>query len=676
MAELFNFKPKSEIDAERNTLEFISKCKTDLTVFGNDLNWDAWKWPKAGNFTKSGVHSRTKDEADKLDDDFIDFAKAYFRYQQGHKPTGAKNELKALRTIEAALLQSKVSASIHNLSISILDKAAQLMRSSYLSGSDYHGGRELERLAKFVTLKKLIAVDLSGWRNPIVRKADEIQTGQKAKDRREKKLPSEEALIALAEIFATNPSEPKDIFTSSTFAMMMCAPSRITEVLELPVDCEIEEVDSKGVSRYGWRFYAGKEFGGDIKWIPTEMVGIAKEAISRITQLTEESRKLAKWIETNPDKFYRHECCPKVDDDYPLTVKEACQALGLANATRGRCTSSLYSCGLETKDGVHTLKSLWKYALSGQPEGFPWVNRERKIKYSNALFCMRRNLIGKTNCGTSPIILWAPDNNILNNNLSPSKSLKNDTHQSIFDRHGYLAADGKRIKLTSHQARHLLNTFAQRGGLSQLEIAKWSGRADQKQNRTYNHMCEYEMVAIAEALDTSLTLFGPSGEIDKHLPITIQEFNTMEKGAVHVTEFGVCVHDFTMTPCEKYRDCLNCHEQVCIKGENEKLIRIKARLSKVEQLFQAAENALKEGLSGADRWYEYHKNTFERLLELVSILEHPDVEAGAQIKLSNEKSFSPLRRAIDFKLSGNKLDNPEQTKLLDDMAKLLGGGLG
>ena len=239
MAKIFHFKPKLEIDAERNLMAFINQCRTELTVFGNDLDWDAWRWPRAGNFTKSGVHSRTKEEADKLDDNFIDFAKAYFRYQQGHKPTGAKNELKALRMIEAALLQSNVSASIQNLSIPILDGASQLMRDTYLSGSDYHGGRELERLAKFVTSKKLIAADLSGWRNPIARKRDEIQTGEKAKARREKKLPSEEALIALAEIFASEPSEPKDIFTSCTFAMLMCAPSRITEVLELPVDCEV-----------------------------------------------------------------------------------------------------------------------------------------------------------------------------------------------------------------------------------------------------------------------------------------------------------------------------------------------------------------------------------------------------------------------------------------------------
>ena len=275
----------------------------------------------------------------------------------------------------------------------------------------------MERLAKFVTSKKLIANDLSGWRNPIVRKKDEIQTGQKAKERREKKLPPEEALIALAEIFAADPADPKDIFTSCTFAMLMCAPSRITEVLELPVDCEVEEVDSKGVLRYGWRFYAGKGFGGDIKWIPTEMVVIAKEAIKRLTQLTEESRKLAKWIETNPDKFYRHAQCPDVADDYLLNSIQACQALGFSCSTKDLADGSLQGMGLQSRNGVHTLNSLWTYALSRQPENFPIFSQEKKIKYSNALFCMQRNLIGSELRGTSPVILWAPTHNIFNNDL-------------------------------------------------------------------------------------------------------------------------------------------------------------------------------------------------------------------------------------------------------------------
>ncbi len=674
MAEVFSFSPKVELDAIENYNLFIKQCKTELTVFGVDLDWQEWRWPKAGNFTRLGANSRTKDEADKLDEQFIDFAKAYFRYQQGHKPTRAKNELKALRTIERALLQSEGSAFVGNISISTLDQAAQIMREHYMKGAGYHGGRELERLAKFITSKKLVAQDLSGWRNPIQRKIDEIQTGQKAKDRRESKMPSEVALSAMAEIFANGPSNPRDIFTSATFAMLMCAPSRITEVLELPVDCEVEQEDSKGVTRYGWRFYSGKGFGGDIKWIPTEMVGVAKEAIKRVRELTTESRELAKWIEKNPDKFYRHPNCPNVTENEQLSIIQVSQALGLACDTNKAARSSLNNCKLDVRDGVHTLSSLWQYVLTRQPKELPWLSKEKGIKYSNALFCMQRNLLHDQR-GISPVILWPPTNNTFNNDLSPRYSLDTD-HQSIFDRYGYKVSDGGRIKMTSHQARHLLNTIAQRGGLSQLKIAKWSGRAEAKQNRTYNHMSEYEMVALAEELDTSLTLFGPTGEVANHIPVSIQEFNTMEKGAVHVTEFGVCVHDFTMSPCEKYRDCLNCTEQICIKGEIGKLARIKKRLGEVEEQYLAAKKAMDDGLAGADRWYEYHKNTLGRLKELVSIIEDPSVLDGSQIKLRNDKAFSPLRRAVESRAIQPATQNNEDMKMLDDMTKMLGGGLG
>ena len=137
--------------------------------------------------------------------------------------------------------------------------------------------------------------------------------------------------------------------------------------------------------------------------------------------------------------------------------------------------------------------------LSRQPKEFPWLSKEKGIKYSSALFCMQRNLLHDQR-GVSPVVLWRPTNNVFNNDLSPRESL-NANHKSIFDRYGYKAGDGSRVKLTSHQARHLLNTIAQRGGLSQLQIAKWSGRAEATQNRTYNHMSEYELVALAEELD-------------------------------------------------------------------------------------------------------------------------------------------------------------------------------
>jgi hypothetical protein len=481
-------------------------------------------------------------------------------------------------------------------------------------------------------------------------------------------LPNEIALNALAEIFANDPSDNRDIFTTSVFAMLMSAPSRISEVLALPADCEVTEKDSKGVERYGWRFFSGKGYEGDIKWIPTVMVDVAKTAVARAKKLSSEARALALWIEKNPDKFYRHKHCPNVSDTAPLTMKQACQALGLVNDTRKQCTTSLFNRGLETKDGVHTLNSLWVHVKERLPEGFPWFVKDKGIKYSNALFALNKNQL-HGNRGCLPVELHKPTNNFFNNDIVTRDSLA-DSHKNIFDRHGYRSETGERLKVTSHQARHLLNTIAQRGGLSNLELAKWSGRADVKQNRTYNHMTEYELLAMAERIDTSKTMFGPIGGVEKHLPVTAQEFNSLEKAASHVTEYGFCVHDYTMSLCEKYRDCINCTEQVCIKGDSSKLERIKERLVRTEALLKVAEKDVEEGDAGADRWFTYHQKTAIRLRELVSILESPETEEGAQIK---------LRRVVQKKAGesiSNNNSSDEEASILEDVTKMLGGGIG
>lgn len=282
------------------------------------------------------------------------------------------------------------------------------------------------------------------------------------------------------------------------------------------------------------------------------------------------------------------------------------------------------------------------------------------------------------NRGCIPVGLHKPTNNFFNNDLTPREAL-DGKHATIFDRHGYYAKNGERVKLSSHQARHLLNTIAQRGGLSNLEIARWSGRADVKQNRTYNHMTEYELVGMAERLDPTKALFGPVGEVPKHLPVIMQEFNTLEHAAVHATEYGYCVHDYTMSPCEKFRDCVNCIEQVCIKGDDtEKLDRIKKRLEKSERLFFLADAAVESGEMGADRWYQYHKKTVTRLRELVAILENPDIENGAQIKLRGN-DFSQLRRVAEKKFIEaieKKGKESEEAVMLDNLKTLFGGGLG
>ena len=58
------------------------------------------------------------------------------------------------------------------------------------------------------------------------------------------------------------------------------------------------------------------------------MIPVAKKAIRRLLSLSQNARAFAQWCEKYPDKFYRHELCPKVDEKLKLTVLQVCHALG------------------------------------------------------------------------------------------------------------------------------------------------------------------------------------------------------------------------------------------------------------------------------------------------------------------------------------------------------------
>ena len=390
-------------------------------------------------------------------------------------------------------------------------------------------------------------------------------------------------------------------------------------------------------------FFAGKGYGGDIKWIPSPMVPIAKEAVVRLTRLSKNARELALWIEKHPDEYFHHQDCPDVSGDELLTIEEACKFLGVAYTNRKICRVSLAQRGLVARDGFHTLNSLWKYALGKLPKDFPWFDKEKGIKYSNALFALNKSQL-KHNVTTCRIELIRTCRHTFSQQLSKISNGKY-IKQGILDRYGYLSENGESLKTNSHSVRHFVNTISQRGALANHAIAKWSGRANEKQNQVYNHMTEYELVSMAERIDDSLALFGPEGDVHINQPMSSQLFNTLNHAAVHVTEYGFCVHDYVISPCQRYRDCINCREQICIKGIVHNLKRIKERLERTEKLYLLAQKDIKNGSAGVDRWYEYHEKIVVRLKELVEILENPDLEDGTQVRLRSD-SLSQLSRVI------------------------------
>ena len=183
-----------------------------------------------------------------------------------------------------------------------------------------------------------------------------------------------------------------------------------------------------------------------------------------------------------------------------------------------------------------------------------------------------------------------------------------------------------------------------------------------------------EYVELARGVGVGSAL----GKIKANMPVTFADLETVGEGIAHVTEYGFCVHDFSMLPCQKHRDCLNCTEQVCVKGDDGKLQRLKQQRDGVRLQLSKAYNASNSGDYGAgsvDRWTAHQIKTLERVEELILILESPDTANGAVIRMRNDQEFSPLKRALATKSSVPKLAASEKVTEAPDMdvlRKLLG----
>lgn len=373
-----------------------------------------------------------------------------------------------------------------------------------------------------------------------------------------------------------------------------------------------------------------------VKWIIPTMVPVVAEAIARIRRLTEESRRIARWYESNPKKLYLP---PELEDFRTkdlLTMDELRQMLFVDAVDR---TMARQWC---TQNAVSLMKSgrllkvrftdVERVVVAGLPTGFPVLNAENRLKYSEALIILRRNELHPRKA-TYRCIVDAVNINQVNTGLG---SRSKHGFESMFDRLGFSEPEGSPIRVTTHQFRHYLNTLAQAGGMSQLDIAKWSGRTDIRQNEAYDHVSADQMVAkIRQSIGNESQMFGPLASLPKNIPISRDEFARLKIPTAHTTDFGFCVHDYTMMPCEQHADCINCNEHVCVKGDEHKAAMVKRRLAEARELLARAEAATSEGYYGADRWMEHHQKTVARLTQLVEILDNPSIPAGSVIQLAD-----------------------------------------
>jgi hypothetical protein len=677
MAKIIHFIPKAEATAHANVESFISFCKPLLDAYPDIPSWEEDRWSPRGISEEVGrkphaiVFSSFEMAAKKgnsmLSQPFLDFAKAYFLYNQSLRPTLVHNyRMSALRALEKALRASTGDSTIERLNPAICNMAINFLEVSCNKNSAYKIGLEITSIVKMLNKNRMVMAPFQ-WKSHLAPFTVSNRVGKEADAARRAKLPSETALDALPKCY-NMASEPQDIIISSIAALLLTAPDRISEVFRLSVNCEIEK-EHKGKKIYGFRWYPSKGSEPMVKWIPSQMVDLAKDALGRIKKITEPARKLALWYEQNPGKIfllpeYEHFRSKKF-----LTLAEVALITGFSHRTVVYNWAETKKIKIHQPDNDNEFQKL-KFSdvelefLKLLPDGFPILDRRTGLKYSEALLVCRMGELNEDNIkpGMIQTIGESQIRRGLGGDVNFGKS-------SLFSRLGFSNPDGTAIKISTHQFRHWLNTLAHRGGMSQLDIAKWSGRMNVNQNQAYDHMTSDEIISMTmELVNTGSTLFGPLDELVDKTPISRDEFFKLEFPTAHVTEIGYCVHDYTMLPCQKFGDCINCRESMCIKGDAKKTERIRKILADAEELLRRAELAKQEGYYGSDRWFEHHQAVVERYRHLLSALEDPTIPIGTPIFLSNVDEHSPISTAMRKHLQQNPPGELEPPSLLPTLS--------
>lgn len=639
-APVLHFTPRAELEPSANIEAFVELCK-ESEVLGASRQFDQNVWEvgylKGHNKVNRVIFSTFEaSKADRpepsLPQPFLDFAKATLVYLHDKKEVKSQNpRIAALRCLEAALRESGKGSRPTAVDEMVLDSAVVFAR-KVSPAVAYRTGLALEFIAEFMRTKGFISLR-QRWACGLTR-PEELgsRISPEALTARQKKLPSAATLRALGAIFY-EAVEPPDVMVSSNTALMLCAPERINEVLRLRRNCLVEgDGDFRG--NLGLRWSGSKGFENTTKWLPTEMVPVARKAVEKLLRVTAPAQTLAAWYAANPGKLYLHEDVKHLRNREVLSLGEMGHILygdEAATATAyywAKQTNSLSPLPLgKGKNVGFRFDDVERCAIAMLPATFPYVPGDPGLLCHESMAIMLTNEMHSLKA-TYACMFSCIDYGAITNLFGAREG-----RASIFERFGHTEDDGTAIELHSHSLRHYLNMLAQTGGLNSTQIALFSGRKDRKQNRPYDHQTSDEVQEpIHRALDDGFTSELEPVFARRDL-VTRSEFGGLGLTAAHTTEYGRCEHDFASEPCQMYRDCINCEEQECVKGEKHKEANLEMLKSETEYLLKQAQEALSEGEYGADAWVKHQLLTLERVNALLSILKDPTVPEGARIRL-------------------------------------------
>ena len=623
MSDVLVFIPKHELEFKKNYDDFISFAKNRLTLFAESefkgqKGWqcDRWSWLTPRGVKKHILFGLGENSAHykPFKQPYADFAKAYSRYKLSLNPSNSDGWFHGLKWLYRALVEQAQRNGYSNISLldinnNVINRTEELIKTSGLSeGTKRNLGISLEQILSFIKVM-CFKLDLQAWKNPF---SQRIKTQNRLDEAslivELDKCPSDYQMLQVAEAFH-RAETPRQRYFTSLAVMLMCQPSRSIELNGLT----IHSLQQSEIGRWFLMWHPSKGGTPVRKWIPKLLEEVVQQAFNRLVEISAPAREAAKFAYDNPDRLMIHDKCLNSNElsyDKQLTFDEFADAIGLNKgpARRGE------------KRGWRWTNSEWINNLLSELNGVPnWrklIPKDYQLGHDNKLL---KRLSSESGRGldyksTHPTIKFPTYKDLVNlihhqyktqnfpyyggvplwecicllrdsefnkkkpvrpfswllvnyEKISDAFGAYVDGSTSIFEDLNITDEDGSRLRLTTHQFRHWLNTKLMLSGEEDWLIAKWSGRADIKQNKAYDgrtpaqksrltkrigHVGNSQNVMTLEKAGEMLapftTEFPPPPMVlhDLALPVSLTSLGIQREGVAQFTGLGYCVHNYAV----------------------------------------------------------------------------------------------------------------------------------
>ncbi len=594
MAKVVPFIDRLERSGNENLKALVSKAKL-MKLEGFELVvWDEPVWlVNAGRLvmlTGKNVNSASfnfslspKLGSDQLDSCWELVAKALFVLRFHRKHQSAPNQRNFITAIGyVSFAASELGQNLTRLTTESLDNACALISKHYSDTTAYNLHKHIAEFAAHCDANRLCRILLQYKYFKIKRPSSTGGLSYKRLDdpdvleRESDKLVDPAVFRIIGEIYLKVPKDHKYRFYILMLTLLACTGRRFSEISLLPNQELSFDDDGNSFIEY----FPRKASRGDVftprrrLYLPSEVNPIVGDVLDELSEITEKARSTAEEMHKarGPDLRFL-DGIPKGKKLYAADLTElgiSWTVLGTTGWLRKQNLSWPDHSALNKKGNkranpiFYTKKNgLVKYCFRNFSEAY--LSAFHIDQFGKEYFLKDLLFIRSLGLSSGSYAHWLV--------TSCSQSMFTTFLRYFPALADEYASSSVEVDFTSHHFRHTLNTLLDEGGLSDLLQTEWFGRTNPRDTKAYQHTSrEKRALMLREDIKKGL-VGGQLAEQIKVVPVNVQDVVLEARiQAVHDVGTGICIHNFSQTPCERHLQCsADCKDYVWAKDDKGRL---------------------------------------------------------------------------------------------------------